>query len=115
MVHSYNVMHLPTIYNVIKIIPDVDSVRLKLQRATDKNDVFEVEILKTDKGEKIESILDVNLPKYYYKYSARIVENGIKGDCLMLSPLNDEEKIDWSMIKDGDISKLQYIYEFVKS
>ena len=105
-------MHLPTIYNVKSITIVSDYVRLKLESVTDKYDTFEVEIFKNDRGEKIKNLLDVNPPKYYYRYSARIVKNNIKGDCFGLSPLNDNEQIDWSDINDGDVTQLQHIYEF---
>ena len=111
-IDNYNTMHLPTIYNVKSIAIVRDYVRLKLESVTDKYDTFEVEIFKNDRGEKIKNLLDVNPPKYYYRYSARIVKNNIKGDCFGLSPLNDNEQIDWSDINDGDVAQLQHIYEF---
>ena len=106
-------MHLPTIYNVIGIKPNADCVSLKLQRDTDKQDVFYVEISTKEKGRKVRSTLDVNLPKFYYKYTARIINSkGYYAGCFDLSPLNDNQEINWSDTKDINITQLQYIYEF---
>lgn len=106
-------MRLPTIYNVIKSSTTDDYVYLNLQKTTDKLDVFSVKIKKIDVGRRVESTFDVRLPKFYYKYTAHIInEKGYNAGMFELSPMNDEQKIDWNNFPNAGIDKLQYIYEF---